>query len=305
MSLEAESLVFCAPLPDYFHLTCPICLELLYDRSSNLIVCCGSHICDPCSKKLPPGQNCPMCKSGKFQKVPDINHQRALSSLKVYCINQSKGCSWSGELKHLKNHITRKPNGIDHCQYQEFPCKHSCGLKAPLSLLISHENETCDKRPMICQFCKKYESTAQNLTSVHYLVCPERCVTCPSNGCGAKMKRSKLNKHLTNKCSFVEVKCEFADYRCQWSDKRNKLDGHLKSNWKEHITLVSSKGSKDMREELDELKIQVVDLYRYVAELTEQIAQLRDEKRALHEQLNDSKPSTALNNEHTEPAHKD
>ena len=59
-----------------------------------------------------------------------------------------------------------------------------------------------------------------------------------------------------------------------------------------------------MREELDELKIQVVDLYRYVAELTEQIAQLRDEKRALHEQLNDSKP-TALNNEHTEPAHKD
>ena len=119
------------------------------------------------------------------------------------------------------------------------------------------------------------------------------------------MKRSKLNKHLTEKCPFVELKCEFADYGCQWSDKRNKLDGHLKSNWKEHVALVSSKGSKDMREEIDELKIQVADLYRYVAELTEQIAQLRDEKRALHEQLNDSKPSTALNNEHTEPAHKD
>uniref|UniRef100_A0A1X7ST54 TRAF-type domain-containing protein n=1 Tax=Amphimedon queenslandica TaxID=400682 RepID=A0A1X7ST54_AMPQE len=171
--------------------------------SSYLVSCCGNHICGNCIQSLSTsaafrvlrptlGQKpCPLCKSTTYEKVIDKGHQRAVNSLKVYCSNKGKGCNWTGEVKQLLNHLSLD-NG--DCQHQAYDCKYKCGQKFFRSCLVDHQISGCIKRPIICQFCKKYSSTYEEVTTIHYGVCSQYPIRCPNN-CGASVKRIVLDTH--------------------------------------------------------------------------------------------------------------
>ena len=59
MDIDVEMLIFLTTPPDYLHLKCPICLELLLD-DPYLVSCCGQHFCGRCITK-PSLLCCPLC----------------------------------------------------------------------------------------------------------------------------------------------------------------------------------------------------------------------------------------------------
>ena len=277
-SLDTDELDFVSPPPEYLQLKCPICLEMLLD-SSYLVSCCGNHICGNCIQSLSTkptafcvlgpslGQKpCPLCKSNTYEKVIDKGHQRAINSLKVYCSNKGKGCNWTGEVKQLLSHLLL--DGGD-CHHQAYDCKYKCGQKFFRLFLVDHQLSGCIKRPIICQFCKKYSSTCEEVTTIHYGVCSEYPVRCP-NDCGASVKRIVLDNHVSTHCPQRKVQCEFASIGCKWFDSIGKLEAHLEEKWREHIAFAMSHSTseiKELKENVSTLNNKVEELCRRVKDL--------------------------------------
>ena len=133
-TVDPDRLDFVNPLPDYFHLSCPVCLELLLPSVPMLAACCGSHFCESCVEKLrfPPRDDededddfdeedlpCPFCKSEYLETIPDKNHLRALKSLKVLCTKNRSGCSWKGELGSLMQHLSSETDCTKNSQQKD------------------------------------------------------------------------------------------------------------------------------------------------------------------------------------------
>ena len=178
---EPDSLDFLSRPPDFLQLKCPICLELLLELP-NLFTCCGNHICGSCVKNLDETRPCPTCKALIYDKVCNKSHQKAVASLKARCLNKEKGCmpvDRGGETSLSQN------NGYlnGYCQYEPYDCKYKCGENFFRSSLIDHETNKCIKRQIECQYCNKYCSTYEDVSGVHYKVCPLYPVLCP-NDCG-------------------------------------------------------------------------------------------------------------------------
>uniref|UniRef100_A0A1X7V5E7 RING-type domain-containing protein n=1 Tax=Amphimedon queenslandica TaxID=400682 RepID=A0A1X7V5E7_AMPQE len=272
-SLDSYELDFASPPPEYLQLKCPICLEMLLD-SSYLVSCCGNHICGTCIQSLSNAKTterataflllrpslikpCPLCKSTTYEKVIDKGHQRAVNSLKVYCSNKGKGCNWTGEVKQLLDHLSLD-NG--DCQHQAYDCKYKCGQKFFRSCLVDHQ---------ISQFCKKYSSTYEEVTTIHYGVCSQYSVRCP-NDCGASVKRIVLDTHVSTHCPQRKVQCEFSGIGCKWLDSIGKLKAHLEEKWREHIALAMSHSTSEIKElkgNVNTLNNKVEELHRRVKEL--------------------------------------
>ena len=157
--IDPNSLDFVTPIPDYFHLKCPICLSLLLPDAPMLVTCCGSHFCQSCVDKLPVCRDesdeededeeeggdrivCPFCKDKKFKSVPDKNHQRALRNLNILCINNKFGCMWRGELGNLAKHLSKEGD----CKY--VTCPNNCGEQVLRTKLLLHESLKCPKLPV-------------------------------------------------------------------------------------------------------------------------------------------------------------
>ena len=240
--MDPDALDFLSPPPDFLQLKCPICLELL--ESPYLFTCCGNHICGTCITSLEGCGPCPMCKACIYDKVLNKSQQRAASSLKVRCLNNKKGCEWTGEIKQLKTHLTQS-NG--NCQYELYDCKYNCGESFLRSSLTDHETNKCIKRQIECQYCNKYHSTYEDVTSIHYEVCPLYPVLCP-NDCGNNVKRIELDTHTSTHCPRRKVNCEFVGIGCKWSDREEQLGQHLEEKWREHIALAMSHSAVEIAE---------------------------------------------------------
>ena len=258
VGMDPDSLDFLSPPPDFLQLKCPICLELLLE-SPNLFTCCGNHICGSCVKNLDETRPCPICKALIYDKVCNKSHQRAVASLKVRCLNKEKGCQWTGEVKQVQTHLSQN-NG--NCQYQLYNCKYKCGENFFRSSLIDHETKKCIKRQTECQYCNKYRSTYEDVTSEHSKVCPLYPVLCP-NDCGNNIKRIELDTHTSTHCPQRKVNCEFVVIGCKWSDKEEQLGQHLEEKWREHIALALSHSAEE-----------VTGLQRTVTKLSERVDSL-------------------------------
>ena len=278
ISLDPDLLKFVTPPPDYLQLKCPICLELLLE-DPYLVSCCGHHLCGICIKNLL-HQPCPLCKSVSLQKVPDKGFQRALSSLSVFCLHKEQGCVWRGELKQLKQHLSREGD----CNHIKLKCKHDrCGEILSRPLLKGHEL-SCGKRPATCGHCSTYQSTWDDVQSKHSKVCPDVLVMCP-NSCGSSIKRRNLDNHITKTCTLRKIKCEFSFAGCEWSDIAENMPKHLDTCWRQHISYVTLYNSMEMKrqnEKIMELSKQVEGLKSFVNEV---VADLTDQRmtRALKE----------------------
>ena len=258
--MDVDDLLFLTPPPDYLHLKCPICYEMLI-TDPYLVNCCGHHYCGKCITSLSK-QACPLCKTTMFQSIVDKNHSRALSSLKVYCTKKEKGCMWEGELGKLMDHTS-----IDgDCEYVEVPCTRQCGVIMVRSLLKNHEESRCNKRPATCQYCNQYVSTWEDVTTKHYNQCPEVELLCP-NQCGESIKRKNQSKHLTA-CPFKIVKCEYMHCGCTWTGRQKDSMNHMETASIDHSRMlpiyftkqlqkqqeISNNLSKQLKKQGDEIK---------------------------------------------------
>ena len=273
--LDPDFIDFVVPTPDYLHLKCPVCLELLLD-DPYLVSCCGAHFHGKCLLK-PSITRCPMCSSSNFTKMSDKNHQRALASLSTRCLMKQEGCRWEGDLSKLKQHLSKQGD----CQHVEMPCSHQCGKKVKRQFLSDHE-QNCDMRPIKCKYCDTYQSTWKEVTSTHYSLCSEYPITCPSPLCGEMITRKDYESHVAE-CTMSSVKCEFFDV-CKWTGPRSTLQNHLDSNWCKHLQMVSLSNSQLISEQRKQLE-SLVELVTYqgkqISKQEEQIKELSEQVSAL------------------------
>ena len=62
-----------------------------------------------------------MCNHVDFATFYDKRLQRDLNELQVRCMYQKRGCTWTGELGKLDNHL----NSDDGCKFADIDCEFS------------------------------------------------------------------------------------------------------------------------------------------------------------------------------------
>lgn len=126
-----------------------------------------------------------------------------------------QGCDWKGPLDKHESHI-------NVCLFAPVSCKfHIRGCTTIKSRhLISHHEEICSYRIVICPHCN------QELNHSHFNIhveefCPEVISFC--HACNKDFVRKSLDEHV-KQCPFVVVNCRFPGcvYQCQ----RSKISEH-------------------------------------------------------------------------------
>ncbi len=277
--------------PQELQLECSICLQLL--AKPCILDCdCGASFCKNCIEKV---QNCcPLCNQNFTIILPNKQLQRTLNGLLIYCSRSSDGCSWTGELVKLKEHLNRRPSKemrLAGCGFTDVACQY-CNELFPRKEVESHENETCPNKPYTCEYCGHF-SVLDDITQNHWLVCLMIPILCPYE-CGENPQRQNLNRHVEKDCSLVPVRCEFAYAGCCVDITRGSVADHMINNVAQHMTLMSCQHSKDLKaveyvlkEEIKALKKEVVVLKEEeIKALKEEVVVLKeDEIKALKEEV--------------------
>jgi len=120
--------------------------------------------------------------------------------------------------------IRRKING------SIVKCPNECGWNNVLSDLEKHLT-LCPKDKIPCPHCSI--SIERDLLEEHKL---ERCIWCPNN-CGERFLEQSLRVHSEVCCKEV-VMCPF---RCGEGILRKDLNGHIQTNFVEHLLLLDKK----------------------------------------------------------------
>ena len=112
---------FTTDVPD--RLLCKICK--LASRDPHLSVCYGHIFCKTCIGQTRKSDHpaCPMCRNGEFPGVLNLQIEREVKQLTIYCTNGEAGCTWEGEIRELLTHKVICPYEIVHCQYHEIGCE--------------------------------------------------------------------------------------------------------------------------------------------------------------------------------------
>lgn len=258
-SYSLDDITFCQSPPEYVEMECPICLLVMIHEPC-LVSCCGHHFCRYCIEKAKRSNNCcPYCKKENYDVMADKGLERVIRSLRVKCIQCTKGCQWEGEISGLAEHISNGKREGD-CLYIEVECKYKCGHVQERGHLMVHEMSSCDKRPYKCQYCS-YEATYIKVTGHHVNECLYRPIHCP-NECDTSivLQRRFMNVHVKNDCPLTVVSCDFRGDGCAWEGERRDIGNHGNQNCAEHLKMVHNrtmkleKENESLRDEVKELK---------------------------------------------------
>ena len=120
---------FVDPPPTAFQTECLICQLVL--REPYQTNCCGTSFCQTCIQRVQDNESsCPTCRTEDFQVFPNKGLKRSLNQLHVYCKHSKDGCTWSGELQALEEHINEEETQLVGCQFAEIRCEfHYAGCK--------------------------------------------------------------------------------------------------------------------------------------------------------------------------------
>ena len=159
--------------PKPFQCECPVCLLIL--REPHQATCCGYSFCHACIKRIKTTSlhkpQCPCCKKVDFQSYLNKGLQRSLNEFKVFCANQKKGCEWIGELGKMDAHFDLgSPSLSEGCQYVEVECIY-CSESMQHLDIQAHMKEHCRKRPYSCNYCGKYDSDFEDVSTNRLPVC--------------------------------------------------------------------------------------------------------------------------------------
>ena len=195
-----------SPPDEYLCLVCT-----LVAKEAHQVNCCGKIICRGCLEKLKKHCNhvCPICRNDLQGKhFLDTLAIRNINHLEVYCENKGRGCTWSGELQKIEQH-----------------------LKAH-----------CSKGETKCSYCGEIGSYAY-INSEHFEECPDITIECPNNGCSAQPKRKSMDTHR-QQCSKETISCEFADFGCDHVCLREEMLEHSKVQVHAHLQLAAMDARK-------------------------------------------------------------
>ena len=213
---------------------CPACHLIL--REPYQATCCGHSFCHVCIEKIKSNNDkrCPLCKDRHFINFPDKGLQRTLYGFMVHCINHGIGCKWTGKLGELDGHLNLgqvKSLSLElrtsGCQYVEIPCVY-CSFKVKRLNIRTHMKEDCRKRPFTCPYCRKYESTFEDVVSNHWPECVSSfsLLACPNN-CGAMIQRRCIEEHISDDCPSTVVDCSFKGTGCSVRLPRTDMIAHI------------------------------------------------------------------------------
>ena len=238
---------------------CPVCLQIL--REPYQADCCGYAFCRACIERVKAGNKpCPCCNAETFDKFEDKRLKRTLYEFKVYCTNKQHSCQWQGELRQLDNHLNCNPpqeKQLEGCQYTKVKCLY-CSELIQRSSVQAHQSKQCPRRPFICEYCKDFNSTYEDVTTNHWPVCGYYPVQCPL-GCGNIIEHQNLEIHITNHCPLTVIDCDFKHAGCEVMLPRKDMPTHIKESVMEHLSLHAA-AFDQLKEENKQLKQQVVQL---------------------------------------------
>ena len=268
--------VFVEEPPKHLQTECSVCLCVL--KEPCLLDCCGNRFCQGCiepikSEKRP----CPLCNLPFTTSLLDKQLKRTLNSLYIYCPQKVVGCTWTGELGTLSQHlnvncedeIDARYNG---CSFASLKCTH-CKKDIQRQSIVKHETDQCPERPYSCDYCHDYASTCKDVTDNHWPMCPSRSVPCP-NECGKYPTRNKLEKHLEDDCSLAVVSCTFSYAGCTIKLPRQDLSSHLTDDLSSHMSLQARYHQHQLKElqlEVKELKLDNQKLKSCLEQQSQQI----------------------------------
>ena len=247
---------------------CPICLLVL--RKPHMMSCCGHNFCRACIAVVQnKGESCPFCRTIHFTTMHNQGLERTLKSLIVKCEHELLGCTWSDELGKLDRHLEAV------CSYVDVGCKHGCSTVTKRKDIAEHENQ-CGRRPFCCSYCNVYESTYDDVVTVHHLVCLNAPVPCPQ-GCNVVLECQHLQQHTDDVCPNTIVECDFSYYGCSAKLRRQDLPTHLNTNLSFHTCMsMLSKMNKQFLSEIQPLKAEVERLKAMeVPQLKAEVQQLK------------------------------
>lgn len=81
---------------------CPILFDLLL--KPHLTECCGNHLSESAAQRLK-NDKCPLCKCEVLKTMLDLNFQKQVQELPVFCSNRARGCGWVAELSRFESHM--------------------------------------------------------------------------------------------------------------------------------------------------------------------------------------------------------
>ncbi len=210
------------------NLKCSICLSVL--RDPHLTSCCGNHFCANCIHPIKTrNKPCPICQDKRFTSMLNKSLRREVGELKMHCQNKGKGCSWSGQLKHVENHLSAE------CNFGRVLCPH-CNQNI-LRVNTPDHLTRCPRRPFACKACGEVDAW-QTITGSHRTMCPALKVPCP-NKCRANIMRKNVKKHL-NSCPLQSVACQYKFASCLNMSYRKDAASHGQQEVSRHLSLVAS-----------------------------------------------------------------
>ena len=223
-----------SPLED---LICKIChLPARDPQQTN--TCCGQTFCAMClskymDSKILDNKQCPYCKTVPFTFVPDARTKRYVGGLKVFCPSKSLGCTWTGELRSLEQHLVKDINNKKGCPFAELQCSNGCGVVMQRRLVEGHLKSECELREVKCEYCNTTGSY-QWINSSHREECPKYPVECPNHCEVGHVRREEISGHL-EECPLAIVECPYAAVGCESVIRRKEKMEHVMGSVEQHM----------------------------------------------------------------------
>ena len=243
---------FVEPPPE--RLVCKICHFPC--RNTRLSSCCGHAFCESClgqaQSSHSTSQACPMCRSEKFDVYPQLEADREIKALLIYCLNENKGCTWIGELSSL---LDKSMEGCMKCD----KCKeviHYTDVTSHFIILESNVGppiyDAADACPCYCQYCK-ITAERELIGSKHKDKCHKFPVTCPNN-CDLveKIPRDAMDDHRME-CPLEMIQC----CQCGAEITRNSKEKHDDENKIKHLQILCNEKFDSVFNELQTITVSI------------------------------------------------
>ena len=142
-----------------------MCLQIIRDPYQ--VTCCGYSFCRVCIERIKTdNKHCPTCNEENITIFPDKRLQRSLYDFEVYCTHRDKGCTWTGELRQLENHLNENPQldrELEGCLFTRVDCKFKsvgCGVKTARGNVPDHLKDHAENHLKLLQSSKSPLSAA-------------------------------------------------------------------------------------------------------------------------------------------------
>ena len=216
---------------------CPVKLDVMLSPSQTR--CCGNHVSLSAARRLKRmRKRCPLCKKTPLRFVGDKYFQRVVLGTKVYCSKKGLGCSWVGEIRDLKGHLSSQRDQPGRCGFVEVGCPYSCGSRLLRREMEHHKSNECPNRPFSCPHCG-YVATFETVTQDHWPECESFPLQCPNSCSSDNIQRRSLKRHLREYCPEEEVDCELSYAGCNTRVKRCRLTQHMEQGTLEHLSSLA------------------------------------------------------------------